>query len=171
MPGGRFGRGLRIHRHSGHVGFDPSVNNILNLWFSQAFWASPIPIHVTFHDSMSLIDAIVSRLPDPPFVSRSSSMHTPSALRNAIAVKKSGCELGVDRSSPCHVGPSPSYPLVWSKQCRRYGSWRDWCPLSAHFGGLQYWWCSVGPRVDLRRCCSRQGLSVRSLVCWWTSHS
>ena len=158
MPGGRFGRGLRIHRHSGHVGFDPSVNNILNLWFSQAFWASPIPIHVTFHDSMSLIDAIVSRLPDPPFVSRSSSMHTPSALRNAIAVKKSGCELGVDRSSPCHMGPSPSYPLVWSKQCRRYGSWRDW-------------WCAVGSRVGLRRCCFRPGPSGRSLVCWWASHS
>ena len=108
MPGRRFGRGLRIHRHSGQVGFDPSVNNIRSVWFSLAFWASPIPMHVTFHDSMSLIDAIVSRLPDPPLVSRSSSMHTPSALRNAIAVKKSGWELGVDRSSPCHVGPSPS---------------------------------------------------------------
>ena len=58
-----------------------------------------------------------------------------------------------------------------TQQCRRYGSWWNWCPSSAHFGGSQRWWCSVDPRVDLRRCCSRQGFSVRSLVCWWTSHS
>ena len=115
VPGGRLGRGLRIHLQSGQIGAVPLVSSMRSVWLSLACWASPMPMQFTFQASISLTDETVSRLRDPPMASESSCTHAPSALMNAIAVKKSGWELGVERSSPCHSGPSPSYPLVWSK--------------------------------------------------------